>query len=126
MTKQYNIDNVFYKIIHKKIKCDFIYEDKDFVAINDIMPSAPIHILLMPKDNYVSFDDFIEKSSETKIAKFFKIAHQIARNKNLEKDGYRLVTNHGSNASQTVMHFHMHIIGGKRISGLSSEDKNKR
>ncbi|CAK8162381.1 Uncharacterized HIT-like protein RP317 [Candidatus Xenohaliotis californiensis] len=126
MNTKYNNENIFYKIIHKIIDCKVIYEDDVCIAINDINPCAPVHILLLPKNNYISFNDFIITANSEEICKIFKAAHKIAQINNLEKNGYRIVMNHGHNASQTVMHFHIHVIGGRKIYGLCTNDDNKR
>ena len=114
----YDTDNVFAKIIRKELPADYVYEDESVIAINDIRPVAPVHILVMPKSNCISFDDFIEKASEGEIEGFFRVVHKIARDHGLSDSGYRLVANHGESAFQEIGHFHMHIIGGKKLRGL--------
>jgi diadenosine tetraphosphate (Ap4A) HIT family hydrolase len=88
---------------------DKVYEDEDFLAFNDIDPKAPIHILLIPKKNFVSFDDFAKESDGNYVAKFFKTAQKIAEMKKLSS--YRIVANCGEEAGQVVFHFHLHIMG---------------
>ncbi|MDR2527081.1 MAG: histidine triad nucleotide-binding protein [Rickettsiales bacterium] len=106
-------DNIFSKIIRKEIPSDIVYEDDKVLAFNDISPSAPTHILLVPKGEFVSFDDFASKSTSEDISYFFKKARQIAEDKKL-KD-YRIVANCGEKAGQVVFHFHLHIIGGWEV-----------
>ena len=120
MDTKYNSDNVFAKIIAGKLPCDKVYEDDDTFAFKDINPEAPTHVLVIPKKGHISFNDFIMNTEENKVASFFKTVREIAAQLGLEKDGYRIVTNHGRNASQTVFHFHVHILGGAPLGRLAS------
>lgn len=114
----YNQDNVFAKIIVGDIPAEKIYEDDYVVAFNDISQAAPVHVLVIPKGEYLSFDDFTQNATPDEIANFFKTVKKVANQLSLEDDGYRIITNHGKNASQTVPHFHVHILGGKQLGGL--------
>ncbi|MFT6332306.1 MAG: diadenosine tetraphosphate (Ap4A) HIT family hydrolase [Lentimonas sp.] len=123
MAKKYDSNNIFAKIIRGEIPCDKVFEDDEILAFNDISKAAPNHILVIPKGEYSSFDDFSQNASVEKIANFFKKTRQIAINQGLENSGYRLITNHGFNASQSVEHFHVHILGGKQLGGLIANDE---
>ncbi len=105
----YSKDNVFYKIISGEISCSFIYEDENVIAFNDIKPIAPVHILVIPRNLYTSFDDFAKNSPSGEIGDFFKTVRKIA-NENCGKS-YKIQMNCGEKAGQTVFHFHVHIIG---------------
>ncbi|MDR0423010.1 MAG: histidine triad nucleotide-binding protein [Rickettsiales bacterium] len=107
---KYDRDNVFYKVIKKEIPSKVVYEDDEVLAINDIAPKAPIHILVLPKKEFVSFDDFVKNSPTEEVASFFKKAQEIAE-KNVAGD-YRIVGNCGEKSGQEVFHFHLHILGG--------------
>ena len=122
----YNSQNIFAKIIRKEIPCNKFYEDEEVIAFHDINPVAPIHILVLPKGEYISFDDFASKAPADKLANFFQIIQKIANQAGLVENGYRLIMNHGFNASQTVDHFHVHIIAGKALGGLLASDKSIR
>ena len=111
MKKVYNIDNVFYKIIRKEIPSTIVYEDDKVLSFKDINPQAPIHLLVIPKGNFISFDDFVEKSSEEDVAYFFKKVREIANKSGLSDKSYRIVANCGEGAGQIVPHFHIHIMG---------------
>ena len=111
MQKKYDKNNVFYKILNKEIPADIIYEDDKILAFNDVNPRAPVHILIIPKEEYISFDDFVERSSEEDVAYFFKKAQEIAKSQGLSEKSYRIVANCGKGAGQEVMHFHLHIMG---------------
>jgi diadenosine tetraphosphate (Ap4A) HIT family hydrolase len=109
MQKEYDKDNIFRKIIDGLLPCDKIYEDEELLCFHDINPKAPIHMLLIPKREFISFDDFIQHTSAESIAHFFKTAREIASSQKLKS--YRLVTNCGENAGQVVFHYHLHIMG---------------
>lgn len=108
-------DTIFDKIIAKKIPADVVFEDESVLAFRDINPQAPVHVLVIPKTKYKSFDDF-EAADPQLLGNYFqKIAH-VAKSLGLSKSGYRVVFNHGSDGLQTVEYVHAHIIGGKRLS----------
>lgn len=115
MQKKYDENNVFYKILKKELPADIVYEDDKILAFNDISPKAPIHILVIPKGKFISFDDFVEKSSNEEVAYFFKKAQEIAKSNGLSDTSYRIVGNCGEEAGQVVPHFHLHIMGYKKI-----------
>ncbi|MBI1953970.1 MAG: HIT domain-containing protein [Proteobacteria bacterium] len=110
-TIQYDENNVFAKIIRGEIPCSMVYEDDYVVAFHDINPSAPVHILVAPKGRYVSFDDFIQHAPGDFVIRFFKAIRHVANTQNLCESGYRIISNHGKDAFQTVHHFHVHILG---------------
>ncbi|MDR3289792.1 MAG: HIT domain-containing protein [Rickettsiales bacterium] len=105
----YDKNNIFAKILRKEIPADVVYEDDKIFAFNDIQPKAPTHILVIPKGEFISFDDFVKKSTPDEVSYFFKKAQEIAENKGL-KD-YRVQGNCGEKAGQIVFHFHLHILG---------------
>ena len=123
----YDKNNIFAKIIKGEAEADKIYEDDKLLAFNDIMPAAPTHVLVVPKGDYVSFDDFCVKAAAEDVAYFFKKIQMIAsKYLGLTEDGYRLIANHGPYASQLVPHFHVHILGGRKLGGLLQSDVLKR
>jgi histidine triad (HIT) family protein len=126
MTKTYNKNNIFAKIIRGEIPATKIYEDDKILAFEDITKAAPVHILVIPKGQYVSFADFAAKAKGEEIVAFFKKVREIADLAGLQEDGYRLITNNGADACQTVEHFHIHILGGKNLGGLLADDILKR
>lgn len=111
MQRNYDENNIFNKILKGKIPSTKVYEDNDVYAFNDIDPKAPVHILVIPKKPFVSFNDFTQKSTELEVGKFFKKAQQIAESQNLK--AYRIMANCGEEAGQAVFHFHLHIMGYK-------------
>jgi diadenosine tetraphosphate (Ap4A) HIT family hydrolase len=122
----YDKTNIFVKIIRGEIPGKKIYEDENVLAIHDISAVAPVHVLIMPKGEYVSFDDFSRNAPPDMVAHFFKTITEVARKTGIEKTGYRLIANHGSHASQSVPHFHMHLIGGRPLGGLLPGDTEQR
>jgi diadenosine tetraphosphate (Ap4A) HIT family hydrolase len=111
----YDIDNVFAKILRNEIKCEKLYEDEYTLAFEDINPQAPVHILVIPKNAYICFADFAANASPSEVSGFFKAVSIVAKNAKLEESGYRLIANNGKNADQVVLHFHVHILGGKNL-----------
>jgi histidine triad (HIT) family protein len=122
MTRKYDSNNIFAKIIRGEIPCAKVYEDSVILAFHDISKAAPLHVLVVPKGEYVSFADFATHAPAEEVVDFFRKVSEIASSLGLDKTGYRLITNNGSDASQTVAHFHVHILGGKKLGGLLSGD----
>ncbi len=114
----YNKENIFARIINKNLPTEVIYEDEQVLAFKDIAPVAPVHIIVIPKNKYIDYEDFISKASVEEIKHFFSQISDIANKAGLDKDGYRLITNKGEKSGQTIFHFHFHIIGGAKLIGL--------
>ena len=114
----YDKGNIFAKILKGEIPCKKIYEDEYALAFEDIAPAAPVHILVVPKGEYKSFNDFATLASAETVKGFFTSVQKVAEQLDLIENGYRLITNHGADASQTVHHFHVHILGGRSLGGL--------
>ncbi len=114
----YDKNNVFAKIIRGEIPAQKIYEDEQVLAIKDVAPAAPIHILVLPKAEYLSFHDFMEKADGEEIVHFYKIVQKICSDLNLNKDGYRVMSNIGKNGMQTIPHMHLHILAGKPLARI--------
>jgi histidine triad (HIT) family protein len=114
----YDDNNIFARILRREIPSTIIYEDEHVFAINDINPQAPIHILVMPKGKYVSFDDFSERASDAEIAALTRATGKIARDAGVGDTGYRLLLNHGPHSHQEVPHLHIHILGGRPMGPL--------
>ncbi len=114
----YDTNNIFAKILRGEIPCDKVYEDDFALAFNDITPQAPVHVLVIPKGEYISFDDFTTKASAEDIAGFYRAVQQVAEQLGLQADGYRILSNIGRNAHQEVMHYHLHIAAGCDLGGM--------
>jgi histidine triad (HIT) family protein len=109
-----NEDTIFGKIIRKEIPASIVYEDGDVLAFRDISPVAPVHILVIPKKPLRSIAMTGEGDVEL-LGRLMLAAAEVARREGLEDSGYRVVTNVGSDAGQTVFHMHLHIIGGRKL-----------
>ena len=117
-TQPYDDQNVFAKILRGEIPSNKVYEDEWAFAFHDISPQAPVHILVIPKGAYVSWDDFSERASAEEIAGFVRAVGQIARDNGLVAPGYRLLANIGAHGHQEVPHLHVHLFGGRPLGPL--------
>ena len=111
-TQPYDPGNIFARILRGEIPNNTVYEDDHVLAFHDIAPKAPVHILVIPKGAYVSWDDFSERASEAEIAAFVRAVGKIAREAGLVAPGYRLLANVGAHGGQEVAHLHVHLFGG--------------
>ena len=107
---------VFGKIIEGKLPCKKVFENDRILAIEDIAPVAPVHILIMPKKAIADLQS-LKSEDLPLIAEIIEVAQRLAIEYNIE-DGYRLLTNNGLEAGQTVFHLHFHLIGGRKLSHL--------
>ena len=108
----YDDSNIFAKILRGELPCDKVYEDEYTLAFHDINPQAPVHVLVIPKGKYTSFDDFSATASDEELLGFDRSVGRIARDLGLVDTGYRILANHGEAAGQIVPHYHLHIFGG--------------
>jgi len=108
------MDCLFCKIVAGDIPSTKVYEDETVLAFRDIAPQAPTHILVIPKEHIPSVAELTEENSAV-VAHIFAVIARIARQEGLE-DGYRVVSNCGAHAGQTVHHLHFHILGGKQLA----------
>ena len=113
----YDKNNIFAKILRGEIPCKKIYEDDFVLAFEDIAPAAPVHVLVIPKGEYVSLHDFAAAPPPL-MQGFFAGVRKVAGKLGLEEGGYRVISNHGKNAGQMVPHFHVHILGGRDLGRL--------
>ena len=114
----YDRNNVFARILRGEIPCKKVYEDEHVLAFHDISPQAPTHVLVIPKGEYVSLDDFTEKASADEIAAFIRALGRVARDQGVAETGYRILANSGSAAHQEVPHFHVHVFGGRDLGPM--------
>ncbi|MCH8863163.1 MAG: histidine triad nucleotide-binding protein [Proteobacteria bacterium] len=116
--KAYDPENIFAKILRGEIPCNKVFEDEHALAFHDINPQAPVHVLVIPKGDYVSMDDFTASAPEELIVGFFRAVGEVARGLNLVDPGYRLLANSGADAHQEVAHLHVHIFAGRRLGPM--------
>jgi diadenosine tetraphosphate (Ap4A) HIT family hydrolase len=114
----YDPNNVFARILRGEIPCKKVYEDEFALAFHDRYPQAPIHVLVIPKRAYVSMDDFSAKASPEEIAGFFRAVGEVARKLGLAAKGYRILANTGRDGGQEILHFHIHIFGGRPLGRM--------
>ena len=117
-TLPYDNHNVFAKILRGEIPAKKVYEDDWAFAFHDINPQAPVHILVIPKGAWVSWDDFSERAGAEEIAGFVRAVGQIARDLGLVAPGYRLLANIGAHGHQEVPHLHVHLFGGRPLGPM--------
>ena len=108
-------DCIFCKIANKEIPSNFVYEDDRVVAFRDLNPVAPTHILIVPKDHKLNLSEY-SKADEALLGHVLITAAHIARELGLEETGYRVITNAGPDAGQSVMHTHFHLLGGRKLA----------
>lgn len=107
-------DCLFCKIVAGEIPSTKVYEDELVYAFRDIAPQAPTHILVIPKEHIAGVADVSDKNSAV-ISHIFEVISKIAKYEGLD-GGYRVVSNCGADAGQTVFHLHFHILGGKKLN----------
>ncbi|WP_019014403.1 histidine triad nucleotide-binding protein [Elioraea tepidiphila] len=114
----YDPSNIFARILRGEIPCRKVYEDDVALAFHDINPQAPVHVLVVPKGQYVSMADFSANASDAEIAGFWRAVGKVAKDLSLEASGYRVLTNMGVHGHQEVPHFHVHIFGGRNLGRM--------
>ena len=117
-TGDYDPGNIFARILRGEIPSTRIFEDEWAVAFHDIVPQAPVHVLVIPRGAYRSWADFSAAASDAEIAGFVRAVGTVARQLGLEAPGYRLLANAGTDAHQEVPHLHVHLFGGKALGPM--------
>jgi diadenosine tetraphosphate (Ap4A) HIT family hydrolase len=117
-TLPYDDSNIFARILRGELPSKTVYEDEFALAFHDINPQAPLHILVIPKGPYVSWDDFSARGSDAEIAGFVRAVGKIARDQGLVAPGYRLLANVGPDSHQEVPHLHVHIFAGQPLGPM--------
>ena len=117
-TQAYDDNNIFARILRGELPSSKVYEDDFALAFNDINPLAQVHILVIPKGSYVSWDDFSEKASDAEMAGLTRAVGKVARDAGLVAQGYRVLANIGLRGGQEVPHLHLHIFGGEPLGPM--------
>jgi histidine triad (HIT) family protein len=110
------MDCIFCKIIAGQIPSDVIYTDDKVIAFRDINPMAPVHLLIIPREHIPSLNDVTEQQI-TLVGHMVQVAKQLAKQQGIATKGYRVVINTGSQGGQVVQHLHMHLLGGRELTG---------
>jgi len=112
-----NADCLFCKIANHDIPSDIVYEDERVVAFNDINPQAPVHSLIIPRKHISTIND-IETADESLVGYLVSVAKNLAKENDLSEPGYRIVMNCNQQGGQTVIHIHLHLLGGRQLTHL--------
>ena len=124
MRPTYDDDSIFARILRGEIPNDTVAENEHALAFRDISPKTPVHVLVIPKGRYVSFDDFAANASEAEITGFMRLCAQVCAAEGVslaeDKPGFRAITNAGPHGVQEVPHFHLHIMGGQPMGPMIS------
>jgi histidine triad (HIT) family protein len=112
-------ETIFSKIIRHELPADIVYEDDEVIAFRDISPQAPVHVLIIPKEEIATVND-IQLGHAELIGKMVLTAQKIAAEEGIAEDGYRLVINCNGHGCQEVFHLHLHLIGGRQLHGISA------
>tara|TARA_R110002096_G_scaffold408513_5_gene607650 strand:+ start:4110 stop:4487 length:378 start_codon:yes stop_codon:yes gene_type:complete len=121
MAYSYDTQNIFARILRGEIPNKTVAESPHTLAFHDINPSAPVHVLVIPKGPYVCFDHFAAEASDAEIADFHRLAAKVCRLSGVTPDtgaGYRVISNAGENGVQEVPHYHLHILGGRPMGRM--------
>ncbi len=105
---------IFCRIVRKEVPSQTVYEDHDLLAFPDISPTAPVHVLIVPKEHMVNLNDAGPKDVSV-LGKMLRLAAKIANAKGVAESGYRIVINNGEEGGQIVPHLHLHLLGGRPL-----------
>ena len=108
-------DCVFCNIINRTIEAKILLETEDLIVIDDILPKAPVHMLVIPKKHILSINH-LDNQDAALAGKMIEAAQQMAKRSGIADKGYRLVFNVGKDGGQVIPHLHLHLLGGKKFS----------
>ena len=114
----YDDGNIFARILRGELPNKTVMESEHSLAFHDINPLAPIHVLVIPKGAYVSWDDFADQASDSEIADFTRTVGKVAVAVGADTQGYRVLSNVGKRGGQEVAHLHVHIFGGAPLGPM--------
>ena len=112
MTEQ---DCIFCRVVAGEVRADVIFQDDRCVAFRDINPQAPVHALIIPREHIESLDD-AGRGDEAVLGHILRIAARVANEQGLAEGGFRTVINTGAGAGQSVLHLHLHVLGGRQMN----------
>lgn len=122
MTAEYDDQNIFARILRGEIPNDTVHETEHTLAFRDIAPQAPVHVLVIPKGAYVTFDDFAARASSDEVMDFMRVVAELSRSLGVSPlhggEGFRAITNAGAHGLQEVPHFHLHLLAGRPLGRL--------
>lgn len=124
MAYQYDDQNVFAKILRGEIPCAKLMETDHSLAFRDIRPQAPVHVLVIPKGRYVTYDHFALEASDAEISDFTRTVGRVCQMLGVQPgeggSGYRVISNAGGDGVQEVPHLHIHIMSGRMLGRMVS------
>jgi histidine triad (HIT) family protein len=112
-------ETIFSRIIKREIPADIVYEDDEILAFRDVNPQAPVHVLVIPKEEIATANDIRPEQAEL-VGRMVLTAQKIASDEGISEDGYRLVMNCNQHGCQEVFHLHLHLVGGRQLRGISA------
>ena len=121
MPYSYDDQNIFARILRGEIPNQTVLDTAHTLAFRDIRPQAPVHVLVIPKGAYVSYDDFAANASDAEIAGFTRLCAEVCRKEGVgleDGQGFRAITNAGPHGVQEVPHYHLHILGGRALGPM--------
>ncbi len=122
MPHAYDEQNIFAKILRGEIPNDTVIETEHTLAFRDIGPQAPVHVLVIPKGPYVSYDHFAAEASGAEIVDFARVSARVIAEAGIGLgeggQGYRVISNAGSHGTQEVPHYHLHVVGGRALGRM--------
>ena len=110
------MDCIFCRIIAGKIPSDVVYQDEEVIAFRDINPNAPVHLLVIPRKHITCLSDLKDEDLPL-MGHMVGVANKLAKQEGISSTGYRLVINCGQQGGQLVPHLHMHLLGGRQLTG---------
>ena len=123
MPDAYDDRNIFARILRGEIPNQTVIETPHTLAFADIRAQAPVHVLVIPKGRYTTFDDFCANASDAEILDFHRTAAEVCRKLDLD-GGYRTISNAGVAGVQEVPHYHLHILGGRPLGRMLAPPDN--
>ena len=114
----YDDQNIFARILRDELPSRRVFEDEWAVAFHDLVPLAPVHVLVIPRGRYVAMADFVTAASDAEIAGLFRAVGTVAAALGLDQPGYRVLSNLGIHAGQEVPHLHIHLFGGAPLGPM--------
>ena len=121
MAYAYDEQNIFAKILRGEVPNTTVLETKHTLAFRDLYPQAPVHVLVIPKGPYVSYDHFAAQASDAEIVDYTRAIGEVCKMEGVSLDaaeGFRMISNAGEHGVQEVPHLHVHILGGRRIGRM--------
>lgn len=112
------MQTIFGKIIRGEVPADVVYEDDHVLAFKDVNPQAPVHVLIVPKQEEIPTLNDAEPKHQELLGHMLLTASRIAADKGIAESGYRLIMNCNAEGGQTVFHLHLHLLGGRQMTGF--------